>query len=194
MPRPSAKFKLRKGKGIPEGVSNSIAALAVQGETPFPDIARDYGVDITVVKRIASTVRGIDPAEVITLRAALPSLMTILATAHALEALRRAESDPTTAAKSTFAAKLAVEAGRISLPAADRPGVQILAYVNTLNAPPPLEGASQGFLIPEGVVEAELSTPPTDILPLRTTSSQPQPAGDGPLPEGPPLTLTDGAA
>ena len=66
-------------------------------------------------------------------RARLARLLAVLAARHAVQALERVHTDPATATKSTFGAKLAAEARRLTAPAADNPGAVMLAFIETMN-------------------------------------------------------------
>src|SRR5262249_30600326 len=100
---------------------------------------------------LAETISGIDLNEVRRIQQGLPALFAVLSARHAVEALGRAASDPATAVKSTFGAKLAAEAGRLTVPAADRPGLQIMAFVRSLTVNPGRGEAGQ----PEAFNQAE---------------------------------------
>lgn len=130
MPRPRAYYKARHG--IPPGVRDDITALALDGTVPDSEIAARYGVDVAVVRALADQAQLIDPEHVAHLRRALPALLTILAAAHATEGIRRAATDPATAAKSTFGAKMAVEAARLANPQSEAPGRHMLQFVQGL--------------------------------------------------------------
>ena len=139
-PRPKAIYPTghRKTKRlIPPGVQDAVRALALGGEMLPGKIAQLYGVDVTVVRKLAESVSGINVEHVAALKRSLPGLMTIAAVHHVSESIERAHSDPSLAAKSMFAAKMAVEAGKMSLHGSDRPGMQILNWTVNLGASPP---------------------------------------------------------
>ena len=139
-PRPKAIYPTghRKTKRlIPPGVQDAVRALALGGEMLPGKIAQLYGVDVAVVRKLAESVSGINVEHVAALKRSLPGLMTIAAVHHVSESIERAHSDPSLAAKSMFAAKMAVEAGKMSLPGSDRPGMQILNWTVNLGASTP---------------------------------------------------------
>jgi hypothetical protein len=142
MPRRAVTYKVHRvrGKGVPPGVRDDIAALALEGSLSVKEIALRYGVDPSTVHRIAENLSKIDPEHVAVIQRALPKLYAILSAEHGLKSLELVD-DPTNAAKSMFASKMAAEAGRLSEPKADRPGTQILAFVQALTVTPaPHEG------------------------------------------------------
>jgi hypothetical protein len=139
-----------------------ITALALEGKQPLAAIARDFGVNHSTVERLAKTVQGLDPVRVAEIRRGLPALLTILASAHATKALENVDSDPAMSVKSTFGAKLAVEAGKVAEPGAEAPGHTMLAFINQLNvhhAPLP-EVIDATVFVPEPSPSDERSVTP----------------------------------
>lgn len=150
---PTKRKPARKPNGpVPKGVRDVITALALEGKQPLAAIARDFGVNHSTVERLAKTVQGLDPVRVAEIRRGLPALLVILAGAHAAKALENADSDPAMSVKSTFGAKLAVEAGRVAEPGAEAPGHTMLAFINQLNvhhnAQPPEVIDADAFAVP----------------------------------------------
>lgn len=159
-------------KTHPPGTRELVTALALDGQ-PKKRIARLYGVDPTTVARWAEDVQGLNVEHVAALKRALPSLLTILATAHTLEALKRAAEDPATAVKSTFGAKLAVEAGRGSEPQAATPGENILTFIRTLPARPPRQLASEAAGKGPTIALEEGAATPLQALPTVLERNEP---------------------
>jgi hypothetical protein len=176
MPRRRVTWSGRKkGRGIPPGVKAAALADQLAGGRTIAETAAAFGIDVTTVKALAETVAGINPDDVARIERGLPRLFAVLSARHAVEALRRAETDPATAVKSTFGAKLAAEAGRISAPAADAPGVQILAFIGGLSQRPAAPPA--GELAPV----VDLGPPAAHLQ----EAGEPDGEADGPLSAGP---------
>lgn len=134
MPRRRVTWSGRKqGRGIPPGVKTAALVDQLAGGRTIAETARSYGLDPLTVKKLAEHVSGIDPAEVVRIQRGLPALFSILSAAHATEALERVHTDPGSAVKSTFGAKLAAEAGRLTAPAAGT-GSTLKAFIDALNA------------------------------------------------------------
>jgi hypothetical protein len=123
----------KKGRGIPPGVKAAALADQLAGGRTLADTARSYGIDVLTVRRLAESVSGIDPEAVLRIQRGLPQLFALLAAGHANEALTRVTSDPAMAVKSTFGAKLAVEAGRLIGASADSEGRTMLELIKALN-------------------------------------------------------------
>lgn len=123
----------KKGLRIPPGVKAAALADQLAGGRTIAATARSFGLDPLTVKKLAETVACIDPEAVKRIQVGLPRLLTVLAASHATEALERVHTDPATAVKSTFGAKLAAEAGRLTAPAADNPGATLLSFIEALN-------------------------------------------------------------
>jgi hypothetical protein len=122
----------KKGRGIPPGVKAAALADQLAGGRTLAETARSFGIDVLTVRRLAETISGIDPDEVRRIQTGLPALLAVLGGAHAAEALERVHSDPATAVKSTFGAKLAAEAARLTAPVANNPGGTVLAFIEAL--------------------------------------------------------------
>jgi hypothetical protein len=116
------------------------------------------------VKRLAETVNGIDADDVTRIQRGLPKLFALLSASHATEALKRISCDPAMAVKSTFGAKLAAEAGRLSAPAAENPGATVLAFIQAL-------GQAGGGSLTMG---AQPDPPPADLPPPVVDADQPE--------------------
>ena len=123
----------KKGLRIPPGVKAAALADQLAGGRTIAETARSFGLDPLTVKKLAETISGIDPEEVRRIQAGLPHLLTVLAASHASEALDRVHTDPATAVKSTFGAKLAAEAGRLAVPAVQNAGATVMAFIEALN-------------------------------------------------------------
>jgi hypothetical protein len=134
MPRRRVTWSGRKhGRGIPPGVKAAALADQLAGGRTLAETARAFGIDPLTVKRLSQTVSGIDPEDVLRIQRGLPRLFAVLAAGHATEALERVHSDPATAVKSTFGAKLAAEAGRLTTPVAENPSATVLAFIEALH-------------------------------------------------------------
>ena len=134
---------------------------------PPAEIASRFQIDPLTVRKLASQVANIDPAHVATLRHALPNILTMLGAAHGMEALARVHSDPAMSVKSTFGAKLAVEAAKLSQPQAEAPGKVVLTIIQSFGEArhqPALEVASS-------IVEAEVVSEPACIEDTHTSST-----------------------
>ena len=139
MPRRRVKWSGAKaGRGVPPGVKAAALADVMAGGRSISETARNFGLDPLTVKKLADTVSGINGEDVLRIERGLPRLFAVLAAEHATEALKRVRSDPASAVRSTFGAKLAAEAGRLSTPAGEHPGRAVLAFVQSLAvvAPP----------------------------------------------------------
>lgn len=121
-----------RGSHLSQKERTEIAALMLEGEKKSA-IARKYDIRREAVERLARRMGEIDMTQVAAIKSGLPSLMSILAAAHATEALERAHSDPATAVKSTFGAKLALESNRLSSPMADSPGKVMMNFISQLD-------------------------------------------------------------
>lgn len=159
MPRRKARYK---PPHIPQGVQDSVKALAIDGSLPQAQIARLYGLDPLTVKKLASEVDGIDPEHLVALRAALPGLMTILATAHGLTSLELARTDPALASKSMFSAKMAVESSRLAQAGETRPGATMMEFMMKLRVVPAAGTGSQAPLNPSPEW-SEVDSKPLDV-------------------------------
>ena len=144
----------KKGRGIPPGVKAAALADQLAGGRTLADTARSYGIDVVTVRRLAESVSGIDPEAVVRIQRGLPQLFALLAAGHANEALARVSSDPAMAVKSTFGAKLAVEAGRLTGPSADSPGQTLMALITALN-----ESGGGSLTVAVGTLAETSSTP-----------------------------------
>lgn len=133
-------------------------ALSLDGSMPPAEIAKRFEIDPMTVRKLAASVADIDPIHVATLKRALPSILTMLGAAHGIEALARVHDDPAMAVKSTFGAKLAVEAARLSLSQTDAPGIQILTLIQSYGTP--VEGEKEPLMVEGKVVPP--SRPSTD--------------------------------
>jgi hypothetical protein len=121
-----------KGAAVPPGVADSIAALALSGTKSKAELAREFGVNIKTVDRIVNVIKGLDAERVREIQAGLPSLLTVLAGLHTIVAIENARDDPALSVKSSFGAKLAIEAGRIAEPQAASPGSTMFNFIRNL--------------------------------------------------------------
>ncbi len=161
----------KKGLRIPPGVKAAALADQLAGSRTIAETARSFGLDPLTVKKLAETVAGIDPEAVKRIQIGLPRLLTVLAASHATEALERVHTDPATAVKSTFGAKLAAEAGRLAAPAADNPGATVLAFIESLHVGPLSPGVD---VIPRPAI--------LDAKPVELLSGRPLPPTGADLP------------
>ena len=173
---PRVKVAYRRSK-LPSGVKDSVRALALSGE-PVKAIARQYGVDPSTVRALAADLRGIDVDQVRTLQAALPALMTILAAEHANVSLALARDNPRLASNAMYSAKLAVEAGRLAEPHAERPGLTVLSFIHQLGVQVVAPEAQAPALV------ASEPAPPTWDTPAELASILEPPSPAGAEPDG----------
>lgn len=149
MPRIGAGPKsARRGRGkklLPEQRDAIVAMMAERspggGTKGVEVVARMFGVHRATVRRLASRGEGLDGERVAAIRRTLPNTATVLAAAHAEQALRTVATDPGSSVKSTFGMKLALEGAGLARPQAAQPGVQVLAFVQQLTVGGPPERA-----------------------------------------------------
>jgi hypothetical protein len=128
----------RKGKALPPGVKAAAVADQLAGGRSLAQTAEKYGIDVTVVKKLATNISSVDREEVSRIATGLPRLYSLIAAEFGLAALDQLRGgDPSGATKLVFGSKLAVEAGKIAGPAADAPGVQMLAFIQSLTVTAP---------------------------------------------------------
>lgn len=148
MPRIGAGPKsARRGRGkklLPEQRDAIVAMMAERsrgagGATKGAEVvARMFGVHRQTVRRLASRGEGLDGERVAAIRRTLPNTATVLAAAHAEQAMRTVATDPGSSVKSTFGMKLALEGAGLARPQAAQPGVQVLAFVQQLTVGGPV--------------------------------------------------------
>lgn len=116
---------------IPAGVKEAARAMKWEG-VPTKQVARQFGLDVKTVRKLAADITDIDRESLQRIKTAMPGLGLMVAAGHAMNALSRMGDDPDGAVKSTFGMKLAVEAGRLAAPQAEAPGRAVLAFVQNL--------------------------------------------------------------
>lgn len=155
MPRVGAGPKTaRRGRGkklLPEQRDAIVALMAERppggGTKGVELVARMFGVHRATVRRLASRGEGLDGERVAAIRRTLPNTATVLAAAHAEQAMRTVASDPGSSVKSTFGMKLALEGAGLARPQAAQPGVQVLAFVQQLTV-----GGAHGVVVDDPCV------------------------------------------
>ena len=140
---PSVARKPRGGGkvGRPSKIRNKVERDGVLARTllgqSHAEIASDMGVSsavvASVIRRATQITQSITPGLVPALKARIGDLLTLLAAQHATSALLSAETNPSDSAKSTWGAKMALEASRLADGSAGA-GISVAMLIGTLGS------------------------------------------------------------
>lgn len=138
---PRLRKKVPKGRTstVLDSVSrDGIIARKLLGQ-PDTQIAHDAGVSprvvASVIRRATQITQSITPGLVPALKARIGDLLTLLAAQHATSALLSADTNPSDSAKSTWGAKMALEAARLADGSAGA-GISVAMLIGTLGVAP----------------------------------------------------------